>query len=205
MELHNSYETFETHAQAPLEKFEWDDIWFDHATDNTQKRVIVFGDSITVNFRFSLIEMLKGEFHVDNYGTSKAADNPFLLANMKLILAQQNHDIIHFRSGHGSHQTAQEYEHNTEKLVNTLLENYPSKKLILSLKPYRAREADHVEARNASILRIAKKYGLPIDDLFSVTANRPDLLREDGVHLNELGRKIVAEHVANTIRKISKC
>ena len=28
-------------VQIPLEKYEWDDIWFDHATDNTLKRVIV--------------------------------------------------------------------------------------------------------------------------------------------------------------------
>lgn len=197
------YETFETNANTPLEMSEWDDIWFDHATDTRQKRVIVFGDSITVNFRFPLIEKLRGEYCVDNYGTSKAADNPFLLENMKLILAQQNHEIIHFRSGHGSHQTGREYEENVEKLVRYLLEHYPEKKLILSLKTYRARENKNVQSRNEAIMRIAEKYGLCVDDLYSITENRTDLLKEDGVHLNDAGKEIVAEKVAQTIRKIS--
>lgn len=191
-------------VQIPLEKYEWDDIWFDHATDNTLKRVIVFGDSITVNFRFALIEQLDGEFHVDNYGTSKAADNPFLLANMEMILAQKKHDIIHFRTGHGSHQSAYEYECNTERLVHHLLNSYPEKKLILSLKPYREKDAEHVLERNEAIIRIAEKYKLPIDDLYSLTANRSDLLVSDGIHLNDLGKQVVAKHVAKTIRAVDK-
>ena len=62
MEQNHSYETFELNATFPLETYEWDDIWFDHATDTQQKRVIVFGDSITVNYRFPLVENLRGEF-----------------------------------------------------------------------------------------------------------------------------------------------
>ena len=67
------YETFEMNSSVPLEKFEWDDIWFDHATDAESKRIIVFGDSISVNYRFSLIEELRGKYCVDNYGTSVRA------------------------------------------------------------------------------------------------------------------------------------
>lgn len=190
--------------QIPLEMYEWDDIWFDHATDVTLRRVIVFGDSITVNFRFALIEQLGGEFYVDNYGTSKAADNPFLLANMDMILAQKKHDIIHFRTGHGHHQYAHEYERNTERIVSYLVTKYPEKKLIMSLKPYRVKDADYVIPRNEAIVRIAEKYSLPIDDLYSLTLDRVDLLMEDGVHLNQRGREVVADHVANSIRAVSK-
>lgn len=38
------YETFELNASVPLETYEWDDIWVDHATDTEQKRVSVCVD-----------------------------------------------------------------------------------------------------------------------------------------------------------------
>lgn len=198
------YETFELGASIPLETYEWDDIWFDHATDTEQKRVIVFGDSISVNYRFPLIEALRGEFCVDNYGTSKAADNPFLKENMKLIMAQQKHDVIYFCSGHGTHQTPEEYEQNTEKLVQWLLHDYPEKKLIIAGRIYSSYppKEESCKQRNDSLARIAQKYALPFDDLHELTFDRPDLLKEDKVHLNEAGQQLVAAHVAALIRTI---
>jgi lysophospholipase L1-like esterase len=205
MEQKSSYETFEIGATFPLETYEWDDIWFDHATDTKQKRVIVFGDSITVNYRFPLVENLRGEFCVDNYGTSKAADNPFLKENMRLILAQQNHSIIYFCSGHGTHQTAEDYERNVEKLVKWMVEAYPEKTLIISSRIYTAYEPklDNTLQRNASLKRIAEKYGLLYDDIYTITEGRRDLLKENKVHLNEEGQKVVAAKVAQTIRSIT--
>lgn len=205
MEQNHSYETFELNATFPLETYEWDDIWFDHATDTQQKRVIVFGDSITVNYRFPLVENLRGEFCVDNYGTSKAADNPFLKENMRLILAQQNHSVIYFCSGHGTHQTAEDYERNVEKLVKWMVEEYPQKTLIISSRIYTA-YAPKLHAtlqRNAALKRIAEKYGLLYDDIYTITEGKPELLKEDKVHLNEEGQKIVAAKVAQTIRSIT--
>ena len=196
------YETFELNAIVPLETYEWDDIWFDHATDEVQKRVVVFGDSISVNYRFPLIEALRGVYCVDNYGTSKAADNPFLKENIRLVLAQQNHDIIYFCSGHGTHQTPQEYEQNVDKLVQWLLTDYPEKKLIIAGRIYSSYppKEETCLQRNESLSRIAKKYALPFDDLHALTFNRPDLLKEDKVHLNEAGQQVVAEHIAALIR-----
>lgn len=200
-----SYETYEFEARTPLERSEWDNIWFDQATNTQLPRVVVFGDSITVNYRFALVNKLKGEFCVDNYGTSKAADNPFLRETMRLILAQQNHDIIHFCSGHGTHQSAEEYEKNVDKLVCWLLETYPSKKLIISLRAY----SDCLEfnkyslERNVSLARIAQKYHLPVDDLYSVTEGRVELLKEDKIHLNDAGCEVVAAQAAETIRKVA--
>ena len=198
------YETFELNASVPLETYEWDDIWFDHATDKTQKRVIVFGDSISVNYRFALIEALRGEYCVDNYGTSKAADNPFLKENMRLIMAQQEHDIIYFCSGHGTHQTPQQYEQNTEKLVQWLLTEYPQKKLIIAGRIYSSYppKEETCLQRNESLSRIAGKYALPFDDLHALTFGRSELLKEDKVHLNEEGQKVLAEHIAALIRTI---
>lgn len=195
------YETFEMNSSVPLEKFEWDDIWFDHATDTESKRIIVFGDSISVNYRFSLIEELRGKYCVDNYGTSKAADNPFLKETMKLVLAQQKHHVIYFFSGHGSHQTPEEYEKNTEKLVQWLLEEYPEKKLLISGRIYSSYppKEETCKQRNESLERIAKKYQLPFDDLHALTFQRPELLKEDKVHLNEDGQRLVAKHIAQFI------
>jgi len=195
------YETFELNAAVPLEKFEWDDIWFDHATDTESKRVVVFGDSISVNYRFALVEELRGKFCVDNYGTSKAADNPFLKENIRSVLAQQKHDIIYFCSGHGTHQTPEEYEKNTEKLVQWLLSDYPDKKLMIAGRIYSSYppKEETCKQRNDSLREIAQKYQLPFDDLHALTFERPELLKEDKVHLNEEGQKIVAKHIAQFI------
>ena len=200
------YETFELNAKVPLETYEWDDIWFDHATDTQQRRVIVFGDSISVNYRFPLVEALRGKFCVDNYGTSKAADNPFLKENMRLIMAQQKHDIIYFCSGHGTHQSPQEYEDNTEKLVQWLLEDYPEKKLIIAGRIYSSYppKEESCRQRNESLRRIAQRHDLAFDDLHALTFDRPDLLKEDKVHLNEAGQKVVAEHVAALILELTE-
>lgn len=200
------YETFELNAKVPLETYEWDDIWFDHATDTQQKRVVVFGDSISVNYRFALVEELKGCFCVDNYGTSKAADNPFLKENMKLIMAQQKHDVIYFCSGHGTHQTPEEYEQNVDKLVQWLLQDYPKKKLIIAGRIYSSYppKEESCKQRNDSLARIAEKHSLPFDDLHALTLDRPELLKEDKVHLNEQGQLVVAEHIAQIIRKMTE-
>lgn len=205
MEQNNSYETFELNAKTTLETYEWDDIWFDHATDTQHKRIVVFGDSITVNYRFALIEQLRGEFCVDNYGTSKAADNSFLKENMRMILAQQDHSIIYFCSGHGTHQSAEDYERNVEKLVLWLMGSYPDKKLIISGRIFSSfpPKEETCRQRNAILGRIAAKYGLPFDDLHTLTADKPEILKEDKVHLNEQGQMIVAAHVAQTIRKVA--
>ena len=197
------YETYELNASAPLEKYEWDDIWFDHATDTDSKRVVVFGDSISVNYRFPLVEALRGEFCVDNYGTSKAADNPFLKENMRLVMAQQKHEIIYFCSGHGTHQTIVDYEKNVESLVQWLLAEYPEKKLIIAGRIYSSyppkQENNH--QRSCALQRIAEKYSLPFDDLGALTLERPELLKEDKVHLNDQGSRLVAEHIAQIIRQ----
>ena len=199
------YETYEMNATFPLETYEWDDIWFDHATNKELKRVIVFGDSISVNYRFALVEALQGKYCVDNYGTSKAADNPFLKENMKLIMSQQKHDVIYFCSGHGTHQTPKEYEQNVEKLVQWLMQDYPDKKLIIAgriFSSYPPKE-ENCKERNETLGKIAAKYNLPFDDLHALTLNRPELLKEDKDHLNEQGQKIVAKHVADTILSLT--
>ena len=198
------YETFELNAKVPLEKFEWDDIWFDHATDTEQKRVIVFGDSISVNYRFPLIELLRGKFCVDNYGTSKAADNPFLKETMRLIMAQQNHDVICFSTGHGTHQSPEEFEQNTEKLALWLMEEYPQKQLIILGRIYSSYppKEESCKQRNESLARIANKYNLPFVDLHALTLDRPELLKEDKVHLNEDGQSVVAQCIAKAICEI---
>ena len=143
---------------------------------------------------------------MDNYGTSKAADNPFLKENMRLIMAQQKHDIIYFCSGHGTHQSPQEYEDNTEKLVQWLLEDYPEKKLIIAGRIYSSYppKEESCRQRNESLRRIAQRHDLAFDDLHALTLDRPDLLKEDKVHLNEAGQKVVAEHVAALILELTE-
>ena len=54
-------------------------------------------------------------------------------------------------------------------------------------------------ARNEVALEIAKKYDLPVIDLYTVSINNKDLLTEDGVHFTKAGYEKLAEKILETL------
>ena len=66
--------------KTKLEQIEWDDLWFQEATDTLSKRVLLIGDSITracramINKRLNPLGVV-----VDQLATSKGNDNPFFI------------------------------------------------------------------------------------------------------------------------------
>ena len=57
----------ESNTASVRENFEWDRFWWEHTEDNTKKRVLVIGDSISANFRWRMVDELKGEIHPDGF------------------------------------------------------------------------------------------------------------------------------------------
>ena len=106
-------DTYQENGTASIrENFEWDRLWWEHIEDNTKKRVLIIGDSISGNFRWRMVDELKGEIHPDGFSSSKALDNPYLLESIKLFSKQSpKYDAVYVNNGlHGWHLSAEEYE-----------------------------------------------------------------------------------------------
>ena len=64
-------------GSSPLETFEWDSVWMEHAEDTAAPRLLYIGDSISIPTRAHLNRIFGEAARVDGFATSKAADNPF--------------------------------------------------------------------------------------------------------------------------------
>ena len=207
--------TYEENARnIPLETYEWDDIWYDHAPDDKLPRVMLVGDSISRGYRFPVINALNDIYHTDNWASSKAVDNPAYIKQLDLILSQgRNYEVIHINNGHhGWHLSTEEYKVNYEKIICHIMENYPDSKIILALTtPVRDKDTKDLSnernmlaiERNNAVIELATKYSLPVCDLY----NSPLLVNSDTyrdtVHQNEEGYEILAKIINNKIREVS--
>ena len=183
-----TYETQDSNER--LERLEWDRIWVQNARDNTISRLVMVGDSITVGIMETFNDILHWQFPVDSFTSSKALDNLYLIPMIRLFLEQESrHNAIVFNNGlHGWHlKDETEYAEHYERTVVFLLETCPETPLFLSLCTHLAdpdREA-RVIARNKVILTVAKKFDLPVIDLYTVSKNNANLLCKDGVHFSD--------------------
>lgn len=182
-----------------LELYEWDNVWWEQANRECEKRVLYVGDSISCGIRRIATEMAKGRMLFDGFGTSKALDNPFFKDSLRIFAKQQGkRSAIIFNNGlHGWHLDDEtEYPRYYEDTVKFLLEEFPKTPLLLLLTTHvaRADREERVQKRNAAVLEIAKKYGLETVDLYTVSCRHEDLLT-DGVHFNTEGYRFLADEI----------
>lgn len=194
-----------------LETYEWDDIWWEHAPENTANRALIIGDSVSCGYRRKITEELRGEIYIDGLGTSKALDNEFYPELIDYVIRQQRYgSIIQFNNGlHGWHLSSQEYRYYYTKMIDYMMGKYNSKKLIVALTtPVREKKAleiysprnDLVLERNRIASEIAAEKNLIINDLYSPISDRPELWQPDGVHLTEEGYTVLAKQTAKLIK-----
>ncbi len=199
-------------AEQVLETYEWDNIWWEHASDTTQKRALIIGDSISCGYRGRVNALLAGEIYVDGFGSSKAVDNPYFERSLALCVEQSGCSLMLFNNGlHGWHLSAEEYETHYRELVKALVERYPDKKLVLMLTtPMRKNgnlsEPDEernrlIGARNAAARRVAKEFHLDVLDLYEVLADKDGSLWMDPCHLCADGYEMLAKLVTDCIRE----
>ena len=190
-----------------LEKYEWDNVWWEHATHTGLTRVLYIGDSISCGTRRLATEVANGALYFDGFGTSKALDNPYLPDALLLFARQQGERrAIIFNNGlHGWHlDDTEQYPYYYEKTVKLLLDEFPDVPLAIVLTTSVAdeqREA-RVIKRNEAAVRIAKKYALPIIDLYSLSQSLLEYRKPDGVHFLPEGYTEFAKLIVNEVKKI---
>ena len=185
-----------------LETWEWDNVMINHTEDTQSKRLLYIGDSISCGTRGVANE--KQGVHFDGFGTSKALDNPYFKPTLSLFARQQGRrDAVLFNNGlHGWHlDDATEYKEYYEDFVKYLLEEFKGTPIYIVLTTYYSNEkrVNRVVARNEVALEIAKKYDLPVIDLYTVSINNKDLLTEDGVHFTKAGYEKLEEKILETL------
>lgn len=195
-----------------LETYEWDNVWWEHASDTEKKRVLLVGDSITVGYRAQLNKTLDGEIYVDSFASSKSIDNPFLKPSIISMIAQKRPSLIIFNNGlHGFHLDTESYEKHYRDTVKLLREDYADIKLALTLttpsrvpndlKRLNDGQNEIICARNAAARRIAREYGLDVIDLYELLIGEDHTLWNDTVHLTSVGYDKLTATVTEYIRK----
>ncbi len=193
-----------TDLRSRLETFEWDNTWIEHSENENAARLLHIGDSISVGTRGIGTGM--GKVLFDNFGTSRAVDNPYFKGAIHNFAAQlTKRNAVIFNNGlHGWHLDDEtEYAEYYEDMVKFLIEEFKGTPLYIVLTTHvRDEERDlRVKKRNEAATAVANKYGLEIIDLYSASTSDPNFLSGDGVHLTADGYKALAETIIESISK----
>ena len=190
------------------ERIEWDNTWMEQTGNRDARRILYIGDSITVGTRGAVNPRGAGKVVFDNFGTSKALDNPGFFESLRLFAAQQPfRAAVFFNNGlHGWHLTEDEYEHLYAKMLDQLIEEYPDVPVVPMLTTCSTCDTypnARVEARNAIVARLAAERNLTVIDLYSVAcANREHII--DGVHFDGEGYSALADELLRMVDVICK-
>ena len=190
-----------------LEKYEWDNVWWECADTSGVPRVLYIGDSISCATRRVATQTAENKIFFDGFGTSKALDNPYFFESLRIFAAQEGaRGVILFNNGlHGWHlDDKTEYKEYYEKFISSILTEFKGTPLVLLLTTAVANEArnDRVIERNNAVSEIAERYNLPVVDLYSVVDAHRDMLSADGVHLTPDGYKLLAKVIVSAVEEI---
>ncbi len=192
----------ENERNVPLETYEWDNVWWEHADDEVSPRVLYIGDSISCGIRSPLNSILGRELYIDGFGTSKAVDNPYFKAAISNFGKQSRRvKAVLFNSGlHGWHLTTDEYAEHYEGMIKFMLEEFSGTRLVLlSTTPTREEgRGEKVIERNTKMLELAEKYSLDVIDLYTLSQGLEQ--RGDGVHFLPESYKALAEKIAERLK-----
>ena len=186
-----------------LEVFEWDNIWWEHTGNDTAKRILYIGDSISCGTRRLVTELSNAEILCDGFGTSKALDNPYLKPALELCLKQQRKcDAILFNNVlHGFHLSAADYERYFDDMLQFLCRTGRPIHVLLSTAILNDPERNEVvNERNQIAAALAQKHNLPCIDLHEVAVSHPECHVPDGIHFTEDGYKLLARCILDSLQ-----
>ncbi|MFH1742731.1 MAG: SGNH/GDSL hydrolase family protein [bacterium] len=199
------------------------------ASATTLPKVLIIGDSISIGYTEPLVEILDGRAVVE-HNPGNAQHSGYGLANLDSWLGDTKWDVIHFNHGlhdlkyvdkDGKNTKSKEtghiqipldqYKKNMEAIV-VHLKKTGAKLIFATTTPFPdkpdgpLREPDQTEKYNAVALRIMKKHGVEVNDLYSFALPRLETLQiPNNVHFTPDGSQALAEevatHVLNAIEK----
>lgn len=192
------------------EATEWAQISNPNNTSTDLPRVLLIGDSISVNYAGLVRDLLKGKYYVDALGTSRSVNDPILADQALMMLKEHQYAVIHFNNGlHGNHLDAEGYLSGLTAFTKILQDNARGAKLIWASstgvttlqegqRVYSPRNQKVIE-RNAVAAKLMGELGIPVNDLYQAIDGKFSLWSNDGVHLNKDGYQVLANAIAAAI------
>lgn len=196
--------TYETkNTNTPLETFEWDNTWLEQIPNKEKSRVLYIGDSISCGTRRIATAVSEGKLLFDGFGTSKALDNPFFKESLITFAKQEEkRKAVLFNNGlHGWHLSNDEYEKLYDEMLSFLIKEFDGTPIfvILTTSVTDIERNGIVEARNEIVKKLAKKHGLGVIDLYTVSVNIKEFQDPDGVHFYDEGYNALAKEIVKNI------
>lgn len=205
-------QTFEKDANEKYRKeaIEWLRIWCEE-THKDLPRVALIGDSITEQVFEGVKEELRDIALVDYLATSYAITSPAYIGIVEKFIEDSEYAVVYYNYGlHASNVTIEDFETVYRKLLKKFLEK--SKVLLGSTTIVQDKDcpgqelekfAGLVRSRNACAMKIAEDFGVEMDNSFAISlALGIDGKAEDCIHFNEIGKKKLAKHKTDYIKKI---
>jgi len=187
------------------------------------KKVLLLGDSIRIGYCGYVAKQLQGEAEVffpdDNcrYTQYTLVSLPGWLA---LAGAPESIDLVHWNNGHWdmAHfrdealplNSPQQYGEMLARIHGQLRKHAPNAKIVFALttpmnpEPFTCanpRSNRDIAEYNAVARTVMEKLGTPVNDLFTLMADKPASFYKDYAHFTEEGSQILAETVVKMIRK----
>lgn len=191
-------------------------LWFIGAVLAAQSpKVLVIGDSISIGYTPPLTKLLAGKAVV-THNAGNAAHTANGVAKLEEWLGKENWAVIHFNFGlhdlrrmdDGKHQIlVEQYELNLDRIATRLTKSGAKVTFATTtpvpdgkLSPPRV-PGDDVKYNDAA-LRVMKKHGIPVVDLFGfVKPQQTRLLAKPNVHFEAAGYEALAQQVSAEIEK----
>ncbi len=196
-------------AGLQREAIEWCDVWFTHADHADKPRVLLIGDSIVQGY-FPLVEREMGDAVCwGRFTTSRSICDPVFFVELDLVLKQYKFSVIHFNHGlHGWGYTEGQYAEAFDRLLKVLKEDGQGAKLIwATTTPVQSgssmgTDQPRVAERNKIAAEKVKQAGIPIDDLYALSIDKPEYYSKDGVHFAQEGKEVQGKAVAKAIGEV---
>ena len=193
------------------ENIEWVNIWCENTNDKTLPRVALVGDSITQQSFQTVQKELKGLALVDYFATSYSLLSPAYENMLTGFLNDSKYDVVCYNYGlHGYAINGENFEKAYRATIEKIRKN---SKMVISLTTCVRDKTDltkiserwehKVQERNLIAQKVAREYGIFVDDLFSVSMRLGvEGISIDGVHFNDYGKERIAKSKAEAIKKI---
>lgn len=193
-----------------LEYIEWCDFWIEDEKNIEKPRILLVGDSITRDYKSPVMELFQGEVAVNMMASSRGMDNKDYFFELGYLLNSErfHYNAIHLNNGlHANHLEKDEYEILLDQTVQFIQKNSNATVIMALSTPifhsemgYEHKDNDRVIERNKRARRIADRYGLLVNDLYTLSHNREEIRVGDGLHYNQLGSKMQAIQVVEYLK-----
>ena len=195
-----------------IKRFTWTEMRWEEP-EKSGRRILLLGDSITNGYWNIVRDLAPPDVYVDIYVTSKYVCHPGYRRELEYYLSNGfKYDAVHFNNGlHGGQVDIAEYKEHYENVVKYILTGTGAEVILALSTPtwknvptmeYRESNKIILE-RNEAVRRIAEKYELAVNDLYT-TADGLSKLCTDGVHFSPEGYQILGEQVASLCYKETK-